>query len=58
MKEKDDALKSAKNCFIRGKRLLMHLKKLFFRNIDGFQVEKETDEKTDEKADEKSTLEK
>ena len=53
IKEKDDALKSTKNCFKRGKRLLVHLKKLFFRNIDGFQVEKETDEK----ADEKSTLE-
>ena len=32
VKEKDDALKYEKKiCFLQGKRLLMHLKKLFFR---------------------------
>ena len=31
IKEKNDTLKSAKNCFLSGKKLLEHLREVFFR---------------------------
>ena len=52
IKEKDDTLKSAKKLyFIREEIIINAFKKGIFPYIDGFQVEKETDEETDNEMD-------
>ena len=40
IKEKDDTLRSAKNCSLLGKKLLMHLRKVFFRTWVDFKWKK------------------
>ena len=52
IKEKDDTLKSAKKLFFIREEIINAFKKGIFPYIDGFQVEKETDEDTDEDTDE------
>ena len=52
IKEKDDTLKSAKKLFFIREEIINAFKKGIFPYIDGFQVEKETDEETDQDADE------
>ena len=52
IKEKDDTLKSAKKLLIIRKKIINAFSEGIFPNIDGFQVEKETDEDTDEETDE------
>ena len=52
IKEKDDALKSAKRLIVIREGVINAFKKGSFPFIDGFQVEKETDEDTDEDTDE------
>ena len=52
IKEKDDTLKSAKKLFFIKEEIINAFKKGIFPYIDGFQVEKETDEDTDEDTDE------
>ena len=51
IKEKDDTLKSGKKLFFI-KEIINSFKKGIFPYIDGFHVEKETDEDTDEDTDE------
>ena len=51
IKEKDDALKSAKKLFLIREKAINAFKKGLFPYIDGFQVEKETDKKTGEQPD-------
>ena len=53
IKEKDNALNSAKKLLSIRKEIISAFKKGIFLYIDGFQVEKETDQETDEE----STLE-
>ena len=57
IKKKDDALKSAKKLFLMRKKIINAFSEGIFPYIDGFQVEKESDEETDEETDEESTLE-
>ena len=47
IKEKDDTLKSAKKLFFIREEIINAFKKGIFPYIDGFQVEKETDEEMD-----------
>ena len=51
VKEKDDTLKSAKNLFFIKEEIINGFKKGISPYIDGFQVEKETDEGTDDETD-------
>ena len=51
MKEKDDTLYSAKKLHAIKNEIINAFNKGIFLYIDGFQVEKETDEDTDEKMD-------
>ena len=51
IKEKDDTLKSAKRLFFIREEIINAFKKGIFPYINGFQVEKETDEDTDEEMD-------
>ena len=52
IKEKDDTLKSTKRLIVIREGVINTFKKGAFPYIDGFQVEKETDEDTDEDIDE------
>ena len=52
IKEKDDTLKSTKRLIVIREGVINTFKKGAFPYIDGFQVEKETDEDTDEDTDE------
>ena len=52
IKEKNDTLKSAKKLYFIREEIMNAFKKGIFLYIDGFQVEKETDEDTDEDTDE------
>ena len=52
IKEKNDTLKSAKKLYFIREEIINAFKKGIFLYIDGFQVEKETDEDTDEDTDE------
>ena len=49
--EKNDTLYSAKKLHIIKNQIINAFKKGIFRYMDGFQVEKETDEDTDEEMD-------
>ena len=51
IKEKDDTLKSAKRLLVIREEIINAFKKSIFPYIDGFQVERETDEETDEQPD-------
>ena len=51
IKEKHDTLKSAKKLFIIREKIINAFSEGIFLYIDGFQVEKETDEDTDEELD-------
>ena len=50
IKEKDDALKSAKKLFFIKEDIIRAFKKGIFPYIDGFQVQKKSDEESDEKS--------
>ena len=46
MKEKDDVLKSAKKLFYMREEIISAFEKVIFPYIDGFEVEKESDEES------------
>ena len=52
IKERNDTLHSTKTLYTIKNEIINAFKKGVFANIDGFQVEKETDEETDEERDE------